>query len=314
MNAYFVHAQFQDVSAVASDLIFLTEKYISPAAEASVYQAFGGWYTDVAPKDLFEVELALQYNMLIVPSRSRSFYVNEAELQNVSILGPQTSAQLPTALGNDNIVALQGTINGGVFEFDAPEGINNKTIKHSQLQATVGLWKNTNVIVRYAPNLKINDANYQSYGVGVSHNLNQWIKPLKTSSYHLGVLFNYVSTSVDDTFNPVDLSLGTINGILVNGETFGFSVLGSKSYKKFRFLTSLSLASSKFDYEVSGNGDFLLGILNSSLARLNTSKVNFKGDVGVVYKLNDFSLSSMFTFGNYYNFNMGINYSFNKKK
>jgi hypothetical protein len=312
MNIYFVHAQFQDVSTAASDLIFLTEKYISPAAEASVYQSSGGWFNNFEAKSVFEVELSLQYNVLFIPNKNRSFLVQEDELQNITILGEQASAEIPTALGNDDVVVLQGTINGSPFEFDAPEGINDKTVKHTQLQASIGFWKNTNVIVRYAPNIKINDTSYQSYGVGISHNLNQWIKPLNTSSYQFGLLFNYVFTSVEDTFNPADLLIGMINGIAVNADTFGFNILASKRYRKFDFSATLGLATSKFDYQVSGEGDFIVEILNSSLATLNSSIVNFKADLGLAYRLNNLSFSTMFTLGNYYNLNMGINYRFNR--
>lgn len=304
-------AQIEDINAVAGDLIFLTEKYISPAAEASVYQASGGWYSNFTPKKKFEVELSLQFNMLLIPNRNKTFLVNEAELQNIQIQGAQTSAQIPTALGNDDVVVLEGQIGSDTFEFDAPEGINENTVKHGQLQATVGLWKETNLIVRYAPNIKINETNYQSYGFGVSHHLNQWIPALKESSYHFGVLFNYASMSVEDTFNEADLLIGTINGIAVEGETLGFNIVGSKSYKNFDFSTSLGLTSSKFDYSVTGTGELLLTVLNQSLATLNTSKTNFRADLNVNYRIKDFSINSMLTLGTYSNLNIGLNYNFN---
>ncbi|WP_375238607.1 DUF6588 family protein [Aurantibacter sp.] len=313
LSGFSAQAQLNDINAVASDLIFLTEKYITPAAEAPTYQSSGGWYTNFTPKKIFEIEASLQYNLLLITNKNKTFLVNESELQNIQIQGSSTFAYIPTALGNDDVVVLEGSINGDSFEFDAPEGINEKTVKHGQLQASVGLWKQTNLIVRYAPNIKINDTNYQSFGFGVSHHLNQWIKSLKESSYHFGVLFNYSNTSVEDTFNAANLQLGTINGIAVDGETFGFNLVGSKSYKNFDFSSSLGLTSSKFDYKVSGTGELLLEILNQSLATLNTSKTNFKADFNVNYRFNNFSVNTMFTVGDYSNLNFGVNYCFNKR-
>ncbi len=82
--------------------------------------------------------MSLQYNVLFIPNKNRSFLIQEDELQNITILGEQASVEIPTALGNDDVVVLQGTINGSPFEFDAPEGINDKTVKYAQLQASIG--------------------------------------------------------------------------------------------------------------------------------------------------------------------------------
>lgn len=305
------NAQFEDVNAVAEDLIFLTEKYISPAAEASAYQASGGWFSNFTPKKLWDVEVSLQFNALLIPKKAKTFLIDEAELQNISVQGSQTFAYSPTALGGDNVQVLEGSINGEVFEFDAPEGINDSSVKHGQIQAAVGLWKQTNLIVRYAPNIKINKTKYQSFGVGLSHHLNQWINPLKNSSYNFGVLVNYSNYKVNDDFNEADLILGTINSIAVSGTSFGGSFVASKSIKQFDFSTAIGFMSSKFEYSVGGEGDLLLQILNDSLEGLEASKTNFKADVNVNYRIKDFSINTMLTFGDYTNLNFGINYNLN---
>ena len=310
LSSFFAQAQFQDVNAVAEDLIFLTEKYISPAANASVYQASGGWYSNFTPKDLFDVEVSLQYNMLLIPNRNKTFLVNELELQNVKVQGNATTANIPTALGGDQVVVLEGSINGNPFEFDAPEGINDSSIMHGQIQASVGLWKQTNVTLRYAPNMKINKTKYQSYGLGLSHHLNQWIKPLKDSSYHFGVLLTYSNYQVEDDFSEADLRLGTINSIAVKGDTYTYNIVVSKSIKKFDFSSSIGLTTSKFDYSVGGSGELLLDVLNTALEDLNTSKTLFKADLNVNYRINNFSINTMLTVGDYSNLNFGLNYSF----
>ena len=304
-------AQFEDVAAVAEDLIFLTEKYISPAAEASVYQASGGWYSNFTPKKTFDVEISLQYNLLFIPNSRKTFVINEAELQNIGIQGGATIAEVPTALGGDNVVVLEGQIGDDTFEFDSPEGIGQETVKHGQIQATLGLWKETNLIARFAPNIKINDTKYSSFGIGLSHGLNQWIKPLKNSSYHFGALITYTNYSVEDEFNDADLILGTINAIKVDGESFGFNLVASKSVKQFDFSTSVGLASTKFTYNVGGSGELLLDSLNVALEDLDKSQTNVKFDLNINYRIKDFSINTMLTFGEFANLNMGVSYNIN---
>ena len=57
--------------------------------------------------------------------------------------------------------------------------------------------------------------------------------------------------------------------------------------------------------------DRLLQILNDSLEGLEASKTNFKADVNVNYRIKDFSINTMLTFGDYTNLNFGINYNIN---
>jgi hypothetical protein len=303
------------VGQVAQDLIILTEQYISPAADASVYQASGGWYSNFTPKKLFDVEVSLQYNLLFIPNKYKTFVVNETELQNIGIQGSQTSAEIPTALGNDDVVVLEGQIGDATFDFDAPEGIGQNTVKHGQIQATVGLWKQSNLIIRYSPNININDTDYSSFGIAIGHHLNQWIGPIKDSSYHFGVLASYTSYSVEDEFNEANLILATISGIKVDGDSFGFNFVASKSIKQFDFSAALGLTSSKFDYEVTGsnvdeNLD-ILGLLNESLGDLNNTDTNIKFDVNINYRIKDFSFNTMLTFGDFANLNLGLNYNIN---
>ena len=306
-----VQAQFQDIDTVAEDLIFLTEKYISPAAEASVYQTSGGWYTNFTPKKKFDVEISLQYNLLFIPNKFKTFLINESELQNITIQGNETSSELPTALGNNDFIVLEGTIDGDVFEFNSPEGINENPLDHGQIQATVGLWAQTNVILRYTPNIKINNTEYNSFGIGIAHHLNQWINPLKDSSFYLGLLLTYSNFKVEDTFNEVDLMLGSINSMKVDGGSFGFNIVGSKSINQFDFSGSLGLAMSNFNYKADGTGALFLAVLNTSLNKLDKSMTNFKADFNVNYRIKDFSLNGMITIGSFTNLNLGINYNIN---
>lgn len=306
------NAQIEDLNTAAGDLIFLTEKYISPAASASVYQASSGWYTSVVPKKKFEVEVSIQYNTLFIPSNKTSFLVEESQLQNLSIQGSSTSANLPTALGDDNFVVLEGDINGNTFEFDSPEGINDNTVKHGQLQATIGLWKKTNLMFRYAPNIGINNTNFRALGFGLSHNLNQWIKPLKESGFNLAILGTFSDYYVDDTFNTTDVVIGSINAVKVEGQSYGINLIASKRWKRFDFSTGLCFMSSTFDYTVGGEGDLLLDILNTALDNLSKNKTNFKAGFGANYNFKDFSINTMFSIGTYPNVIVGLNYSFLK--
>ena len=303
-------AQFDDVSDIAEDLVFLADKYVSPAAEASAYQSSGGWYTSAKKKELWDLEISLQGNLLFIPNKAKNFLLNESDLINLSIQGDATSASLPTALGGDDFVVIEGNIGDDPFEFDSPEGINESYVKHAQLQASLGLWKGTSLIGRFSPKIKINKTYYQILGFGVQHNLSQWIPSIKETSFDLSGLLTYSFYSVSDTFSEVNLPIGTLNSVVVDGESLMFNIIASKQIEKFTFSTAIGLTSSKFDYKVGGDGDLVLNTLNQALGTLNESKTNFKGDFGIDYRFYDFSVNTMLTLGNYSNLIFGINYNF----
>jgi hypothetical protein len=305
----FSFPQLDDVSDIASDLVFLADKYVSPAADASVYQFSSGWYTSAKKKNLWDLEVSLQGNFLFIPDKSKSFVFNEASLQNLSIKGSETSASTPTALGGDNIVVLEGTLGDDTFEFDSPQGIDESYVKHAQIQASLGLWKGTTLIGRFSPRIQINKTYYQILGFGLQHNISQWIPSIKGASFNLAGLVTYSFYTVGDKFTPVTLPIGSLNSVIVDGESLMFNIITSKQIKKLNLSAAIGITSSKFDYKIGGEGELVINTLNQALGTLNESKSIFKADIGLDYKIGDLSVNSMFTFGTYANLLFGLNYN-----
>ncbi len=301
--------QFEDISNVADDLVFLSDQFIAPAAKAAAYQSSGGWYTSAKKKELWDFEFSIQGNVLIVPRKFDRFFVDESQLKNLRIKGEETSAYLPTALGNDDFVVIEGSIGSDVFEFDSPEGINQATVNHAQFQAALGLWKGITLIARYSPEIKINEAKFELLGGGLQYSLSQWIPKFYNSGFDLSVLGTFSKYNVGDEFNEVDLRLGTLNSILVDGEAFSFNVLASKTYGGFDVSAAIGAALNNFDYSVGGEGDLILEILNEALSSADGNDIVFKADLGLNYRIKNFSINSMLTFGQYSNLIFGVNYN-----
>ncbi len=301
-------AQLEDVGAIVGDLVYMADQYVSPAAEASVYQSSGGWYTSAEKKDLWDLEISIQGNLMFIPNKSKNFLLDNSNLNYFQIQGGASSANSPTALGGDNFIVLEDKFNNG-FEFDSPEGIDESYVKHAQLQASLGLWKGTTLIGRFSPNIKINKTYYQLFGFGVEHNLSQWIPSIKETSFNLAGLVTYSIYSVSDNFSEVNFAGETLNSVIVDGQSFMVNLIASKQIKKFNISSAIGLTSSKFEYSLGGKGSILLPLLNGELGSLNESISNFKADIGIDYRINDFSINTMFTFGKYTNLIFGLNYN-----
>ncbi len=301
--------QNQDLDNVAGDLIFLMEEYVSPAAQATTYQSSGGWYTSAKKKALWDLEISLQGNALFVPDSKQNVLIEESSLVNLTIQGGQTSISIPSALGGESNVVFEGVINDDPFEFEAPEGLDQSYVNHYQLQAGLGIWKGTTLIGRYSPKIKINKTHYQVLGFGIQHSISQWIPSLEATTFDLAGLVSYSNYNVSDEFTPANLVLGTINAINVEGESVQFNLLASKTVKSFDFTAGVGLNVSSFTYEIGGDGELLLAVLNQALTSLEDNKSNFKADLGINYSIDNISINTMLTFGKYTNLILGLNYN-----
>lgn len=302
-------SQNQDLDNVVGDLIFLTGKYVEPAAQATIYQSSSGWFKSAKAQELWDLDVSLQGNVLFLPKKKRSFSISDNQLTNLSIQGNETSATIPTALGGESNVVFEGFINADEIEIDAPEGLNQSVFNYYQFQAALGLWKGTTLITRYSPKIKINKTHYQILGFGLQHNISQWISTIDNNKFNLAALVSYSNYKVSDEFSPANLALGTINSINVEGNSFLFSVLASQSVNKFDFTAAIGVTKSDFIYKIGGDGELLLSVLNTALKTLEGDETNFKGDLGVNYNFNKFSINSNITFGTFTNLVIGFNYT-----
>ena len=88
----------------------------------------------------------------------------------MEIRGAQ-SAEIPTALGGHTETFFDFHIDDEAYEWQAFEGIKQDVVTHPYLQASVGLWKETDVTLRYSPKVTINTSSYDIFGAAIKHTL-----------------------------------------------------------------------------------------------------------------------------------------------
>lgn len=52
----------QDLDNLVGDLIYLTGKYVEPAAQATIYQSSSGWFKTAKAKELWDLDISFQAN------------------------------------------------------------------------------------------------------------------------------------------------------------------------------------------------------------------------------------------------------------
>lgn len=316
----FAKAEFSksqnDLGNVLTDMLLITDRYVQPAAEASVMQSSAGWYHTAQSLDKFKVTVALHGNVLVFPENKKTFSVNNSELTNLRIRGGE-STNIPTTLGGEQRTFFDFTLEGDDYEFQAFEGVDTGFLAYPFLQVGVGLWQETELVIRYSPSIKIDKSNYAIYGIGVKHNLSQYFfkekRPLDIafltsySLFDLNLFFDSYELRSSGNAQP----LAVIDGSLVDAHAVLFQVVASKDYKKWTFNTGVAYNRSWIDYKLVGDDDIFLRTLNEVLEILSETQESYKVDLGATYHFNKWDLSSQLSAGNFINLNIGGVYHIN---
>ncbi|MDT0689462.1 DUF6588 family protein [Salegentibacter sp. F188] len=302
-----VSAQSSTDIPVVNDLRRIAEGFAQPAANSIAYQANGGWFSSAQSLGAWKFEVSLHANALIVPESRKTFKISN--LSALNIQGGGNSAIIPTAFGSSSEVYFEGEVLGQeIPPFQAIEGVNQSIVAHPFAQVTVGLPFETEVAVRAVPQLKVNDVEVSTYGVGIKHNFSQYLRFNRPDDFQFAAFAAYSIFDVAYAFEPVDLAeFAQLNAIDVDANVWVAEALGSKRYGNFEIFGALGVASSNFSYMMQGS-NFGLSTINEALEDLGDSEAQFKGDIGFNVYFDDFKVSTMATAGRFFNLNVGLHF------
>ena len=299
------------------DALFYSDKYITPATDAAIYQASSGWVTTPKKRDLWDVAIGVHTNIFFTPNRDRTFVINNSDLSFFS-LENGTSATVPTAVGNKDQVYLTGQLGDSEVRLKTPQGINRDVVAYPYLQGSIALWYGTELIAKYSPKVQLKRSNYQVYGIGLKHNISQYFKKLEEKNFSLSVLAAYSKEDVNVEFLNVQTDYGTLGIDAINGlvDTWQFQMNGAKAWGNFELMGGFIVNTSNIEYRVSGERGSvedilpLQDVLNKRLEEIYKTRVNYIGEVSAAYKIGKFNVQSILAFGKFVNTNLSLHYLF----
>ena len=312
-----------------NDAIFFTDKYITPATDAAVYQAASSWVNTPKKAKLWDFTLGIHGNAFVVPQSDRSFAISNNDFSFFKIQNA-TSGNTPSALGNNQYLTLVGQLTTNDLSnpiektdltLKTPEGINMETIIYPYAQVSLGLLYGTEIIAKYSPKTQLKNVEYQVFGMGLKHNLSQYFKKLEKNNFHLSTLFAYANEDITVAFLDVKTAFGDLGLNALNSkiDTWQLQFNGSKEFKKLELSAGFIMNTSDFDYKLKGKNNKVLGLdvqeeLNKRLTTIYKTKTNFIGEIAARYKISQFYIQTSLAFGKFINSNLSIQYQFNKAK
>ena len=306
-----------DVEDFLIDMLLISNKYVSPAAEAAVYQSTGSWYSSAKSLELYQVDVSLHVNALSVSDAQKSFTVKDSDFIRLDIRDAQT-AEVPTALGGETSVFYDFILGEDSYELQTFEGAKQQVFYYPYLQGSMGLWGQTELTLQYVPEVKIDDSGYKTFGGAVKHNISQYWLGDNQDAQSLQVAVQVAYSLFDskiffDGFEVTSTdqnqdALAVINSLTVDANAVTGQFIVSKRVNKFEFVGAFAVSENKFTYTMGGEGDFLLGLLNEAFTALEDNSFMMRGNIGVNYHFDNLYVASNVTIGKFINTNLSIHY------
>lgn len=307
--------QLQQIGYLLGDALFYSEKYLIPATDAAVYQASTAWVISPKKKKVWTATFGLHGNLFFVPKSDRKFDIKNEDF-NFFQIENQTSATVPTAIGNDDRVYLIGDLGGEQVRLRTPTGIDQETIFYPYLVGAVELPYGAELVLRYSMPTKLKKGEYQVFGFGLKQNLSQFFPKIEAKNIHFSLMGMYSNADMTFDFLDIETQYGNLGINKISGlvDTYHLQVSVSKEIKKFEIITNLIVNHSDFEYKVSGDKGSIEDLLpiqdviNELLSTISETKTNVLGEVSVRYQINKFYLQNSIAFGKFVNLNFGIQY------
>lgn len=306
-----------DLGFFIKDAIYYSDKFITPATDAAVYQASSGWVSTVKKRKLWDFSLGIHSNIFFVPKSDRTFQLNNSDLSFFT-LENANSATVPTALGNNEQYNLTGDLGGTPISIETPQGINQELVFYPHFNASLAVWKGTEVLFKISPYTKLKRSEYQVYGLGLKHNIDQYFKYLQKRKINLSTLFSYSNEEIKFEFIDVTTDFGSLGINQLSGlvDSYQFQINASKEYKKVELIAGIIANTSNFKYILTGETGSIEAILpvqqilNKSLEDIYKTKTNVLGEVSCRYQISKVYLQSTIAFGKFVNSNFALQYEF----
>ncbi|MGE5393700.1 MAG: DUF6588 family protein [Candidatus Saccharibacteria bacterium] len=191
----------------------LFQAYLEPYAFALGDGLNNGWYSTAETHHLFGFDLTIGVSAVQIPNGSKTFDINKLGLTNMEVKSGSSLA--PTVGGAETpgpLITVYDNQRRSVVEFNSPKGTGLDIVPVPTLQVGFGLLPNTDIMVRYVPELKYNnngdDMKVGLWGIGGKHNFLKSIPFLKALPLDASIFGSYseVNGQSDVSFTAANYS------------------------------------------------------------------------------------------------------------
>lgn len=317
--------------AGAEDAEILTRAYLEPLPNGIGGNLNSGWFNSASTHSTLGFDIQIRGALAFVPSSAQDFNLTELNLQRVELAAGE-SAISPTASGDDTEgpeIIVRDPDNGDeVARFNLPQGSGFNFVPTPMIQASVGLIKNTDITVRFVPEVSIGDyGNFSQRGIGIKHSLSQWLPGSALLPVDISIFagYNRIDINANLDLDPQDNAITdpTTNydnqQVETTFDTFSAKVIVGKDLPFISVYGGVGYETSTMNLDVTGNypvpvsgpaGTIRTETLTDPFSYSENGDNTFSLTGGLKLKLFFFNIFGEYTLADYPVANAGIGFSF----
>lgn len=322
----------QIVAGSTADANKYLSAYLEPFGKGEILNMGRGWFTTGRVHKRFGFDVTVSAQLAVIPDAKQTFVFNNSDYSTFKLKSGASSAIVQTFAGDKNAtqtLTVNTTVNGKnvTYDFNTPTGIGSDlknavgfvAVPLPVAQLGFGLFKNTDVKVRYFPKTNFGDVGVDVFGVAVQHEFSDYIPFFKkVPLLHLSALAGYNTTNVayniknstvsgSDQRAELKLSAFTLQGIASVKLAF-LEVYTSLGYTTGSSNANL-LGTYTINYKDASNGSTVSATVTNPVA-LTYKNSGVSNTWGL--RMNVFFLKFFadYTFANYNGASAGLAFSF----
>ena len=304
----------------------LLEAYLTPGLEGFGRTINTGWYNTARTHKSMGFSITLSAASTVLPSSELTFDPSSVQTNDIFF----SENAVPTVGSPDggvnmiysgSFVADDGNTYTANERFFSPPGADLELIPTPMVQVGIGLFKATDIKIRYMFPFDYRDIEFDMLGVAVIHDLKQWFAPLRLSPFELSIMGGFTSMSASVGHTGIENSIGAKSEFSVS--SIGGQLLFSKKLGNiFTPYFGLGYESFTTSYDLKGTYNVEVDVIDAD----ETSKIvtytnpfsmdvegsGVKATVGFRFKLAFFTYHADYTYMNGSTFSTGIGVSFNE--
>ena len=233
LTATFSSAQLFDdlekiLAATTEDAQLLADAYVAPLGQSLTYSLNAGWALSAKTHKKFGFDITIGVTSTSVSDAAKSFSISALKLEQLT----STATSASTVFGARNGTMFTYTLPGTSISqsIEMPGGIEDDLVMNSlpapYSQVGLGLFFETDLIVRYAPKIESQGAKFGLFGIGFKHNLMQYFGVMDKLPLNISALASYSKMNLEyqlSTTNPSQM-------VDYYVDTFTIQALGSLDF------------------------------------------------------------------------------------
>tara|TARA_B100001250_G_C19758130_1_gene771135 strand:+ start:297 stop:1316 length:1020 start_codon:yes stop_codon:yes gene_type:complete len=287
----------------------LIEGYMSPLGKWLGSGLNSGWYNTAKSHQFPGFDITGGIHVIVPPTSALLF---NPDLTNLIV--NSDNEELSTFIGPSSNTEIGYNDPFGEFKtlFNAPGGlINGKNgMPMPYLQGSIGLIRKTEILFRITPQVKMQDLQLRYWGLGMKHDIKQWMPAIKVLPFDLSIIATYSklhSNLTFDTDQNLNFNVSAFNSnFIVSKKILGFTPYIGLGYQYSKANLELNGEYTILDWDgeeiTEGTSTTVSDPIDLSLGGIN----GFKATMGARLKLLLFTVHLAWTKAEYDIFTIGV--------